>query len=134
MTLTPYESGTILAEGQGPYAPEILVSPAYSRRFIGTPKDGRSEYLIVTDYYAVVSQDQYDEGDPRMEVLNGTEMLWTNSLDEPGQYEVDSEYDWNEGAMYYASAGDAERDAINELKQWGLDTWVHLFATKEEDA
>lgn len=124
--IAPYEDGTLLSEGQGPFAPEQLLSDAYSRRFVGTPGDGKSKYLIVTDYYAVVSIGEWDEGGDMPQVLNCTEFLWTNSLDEPGSFEVDSEYTYEDGDVYDTLI-EAEAAARDDLERYGLDTWLPMF-------
>ena len=127
MSITPYEhEDGILAEGQGPYAPETLLSEAYSRRFVGTPLDDSiAPYLVITDYYAAVNVGTDEE--PVASILNITEMMYCTDPDEPGGTEVNSEITYDDGFETYETVEHAAREARRHLEGWGLDFWSNNF-------
>lgn len=127
MSITPYEhEDGILTEGQGPYAPETLLSEVYSRRFVGTPLDESiAPYLVITDYYAAVNVGTDEE--PVASILNMTEMMYCTDPDDPGGTEVTSDYYYDSEHEDYVDAEHAARDARRHLEGWGLDFWSDNF-------
>lgn len=126
MSITPFEQGTVAREGQGPYAPETLLSDAYSRRFVGTPLDESiAPFLAITDYYAVVNAGTEEE--PVITIQNCTEQVWCTDFEDVGGTEVISEYTFEDGSLIYTSVEAALRDAIQQLEGWDLDFWSGNF-------
>jgi hypothetical protein len=124
--LTPFEDGALAKDGNGPYPPETLLSEAYSRRFVGTPRDASiAPYLVITDYYAVVNTGTEEE--PYITLQNITETAYCTDWQDVGGTEVDRDYTYDDEFERYSTVEHAEREAIRHLEGWDLSFWRENF-------
>jgi hypothetical protein len=109
--LPPYEDGILTEEAQGPFAPEELAGPVFSRRFIQDLGDGT--FTVVTDYYAATISNPDEERYAAFDVCNIVEVTTCTDPTDPGGTEIDSEYDRE--YVNYLAYGD-EKDATEAAR------------------
>lgn len=135
--------GGVEEESQGPFAPEVLAGPVFSRRFTGRFRNGK--YVTITDYYAVIDlaeytcrdADEFRDGGGQYDVENQVEYLVSDKpLTEDDWREVTSDY-YSEFPNYrsfetveaatasarsYAEASSAEFFTVNESWENGIES------------